>query len=280
MVISLFHIVTGRDLVPTCTTDTNSQFEFGMLHLQRSRSHQDMMRRNDCIRCERRVPCHGLLRRKQRRTRAVASAIPVNRSSRISHRSAGLEYCGGSGIPPRRNNRHAVDFSDDDFHDAWRAVRIPMVTALVIISGDVLAQMLVEARSITNLDTIRTMRLALFGLLVKGPLMAQFYRRVDMAFPSKALPHVLSKILVDQGPWSWFINGCFLLWVPIVEGRGVMVACESTRKNFVPLQMSAYQLWPAVHTLNYILVPPKGRILFVSCANLIWSVVCCIKARQ
>jgi len=60
--------------------------------------------------------------------------------------------------------------------------------------------------------------------------------------------------------------------VPIVEGRGVMVACESTRKNFVPLQMSAYQLWPAVHTLNYILVPPKGRILFVSCANLIWSV--------
>lgn len=121
--ISLFHIVTGRDLVPTCTTDTNSQFEFGMLHLQRSRSHQDMMRRNDCIRCERRVPCHGLLRRKQRRTRAVASAIPVNRSSRISHRSAGLEYCGGSGIPPRRNNRHAVDFSDDDFHDAWYMLR-------------------------------------------------------------------------------------------------------------------------------------------------------------
>lgn len=192
----------------------------------------------------------------------------------------GLSLFGGGGLPPRGSGGSYVGFSGDDFRGAREALQAPLLSACVLTTADLLAQLAVERREIETLDMMRTFRAALFGLLVKGPIMGTFYPWTDRTFPSKKLPHIISKLLVDQGPYSWFLNSCFLFWVPMAEGCGVHEACETVTRGIIPLQLKAYKMWPVVHTINYTFVPPEGRIMFVASANVIWSVVCCLTAAQ
>lgn len=184
---------------------------------------------------------------------------------------------GGGSLPPEGTDGSYVGFSGDNWGSVRRALEVPVLTAGVHLTADMLVQA-VEGRNLASWDVRRSLRLALFGLLIKGPLISVFYKRVDHVFPKKVLSHTVSKLLVDQGPFSLFLNSCFLFWYPVVEGHGLKRACEVVTRGIIPMQMDAYKLWPAVHTVNYMFVPPQGRILFVNGANLIWTLVCCLNA--
>jgi len=192
----------------------------------------------------------------------------------------GLSVFGGGGLPPRGSDGSYVGFSGDDFNSARRALEAPVLTAGVHLTADILVQMGMEGRDLFSWDIWRSLRLALFGLLIKGPLIGLFYRRVDHVFPKRVFSHTVSKMLCDQGPFSWFINSCFLFWIPVVEGHGVQKACDTVISGIIPMQINAYKVWPAVHTVNYMFVPPSARILFVNCANLIWTLLCCLSVSE
>lgn len=180
-------------------------------------------------------------------------------------------FGGGNGgkIPRKKTD----DSGDED--DGHRYIaRGALMTAGVLGLADGLSQVVIEKRS--NFDYIRMLRLAVFGFFIKGPIMTMFYRVLDATFPGTAVRTVASKLLVDQGPFSWIINSIMLFVLPLMEGHCVHTAYKKTYDNIVPMQITAYKVWPAVHMFNYAFVPPAARIVFVNTAGLVWSTFCCM----
>lgn len=177
---------------------------------------------------------------------------------------------GNGGKIPRKKTDDSGDGDDGHRYIARGA----LMTAGVLGCADGLSQVLIERRS--NFDWVRMLRLAVFGLIIKGPLMTMFYRVLDATFPGTAVRTVASKLLVDQGPFSWIINSIMLFALPLMEGHGFSTAYKKTYDNIVPMQITAYKIWPAVHVFNYAFVPPAARMIFVNTAGLMWSTFCCM----
>eukprot|EP00240_Pyramimonas_obovata_P012965 CAMPEP_0118932590 /NCGR_PEP_ID=MMETSP1169-20130426/10513_1 /TAXON_ID=36882 /ORGANISM="Pyramimonas obovata, Strain CCMP722" /LENGTH=246 /DNA_ID=CAMNT_0006875273 /DNA_START=447 /DNA_END=1184 /DNA_ORIENTATION=+ len=179
----------------------------------------------------------------------------------------GSFFSGGNGGNGGNIPRKKTDSGDDE--DGHRYIaRGALMTAGVLGCADGLSQALIERKS--TFDYKRMLRLVVFGLIIKGPLMTMFYRVLDATFPGTAIRTVASKLLVDQGPFSWIINSMMLFILPLMEGHCLNTAYKKTYDNIVPMQITAYKIWPAVHMFNYAFVPPAARIVFVNTAGLVW----------
>jgi len=178
---------------------------------------------------------------------------------------------GNGGKIPRKKTDDSGDGKDDDHRYIARGA---LMTAGVLACADGLSQIAIERRS--NFDYVRMARLAIFGFFFKGPFMAMFYRALDATFPGNAIRTVASKLLVDQGPFSWIINASMIFMCSLMEVGCVHTAYKKTYDNIIPMQITAYKVWPAVHMFNYAFVPPAARILFVNFAGLVWSTFCCV----
>lgn len=156
-----------------------------------------------------------------------------------------------------------------------RAVKDALVCAGTFMAADILVQ-LISGTSPSDMDLARVMRLAVFGLLIKGPAMSWFYNAIEAQFPGKTARRVIEKVVVDQTGWAWLNNLSFLFMIPVMEGHSVNEAFCLARQQFPTLQRNAYVLWPLAHLVNFGLVPPGARTIYISAVSLMWTMVCCM----
>jgi hypothetical protein len=55
-----------------------------------------------------------------------------------------------------------------------------------------------------------------------------------------------------------------------MEGRPVREAATCVTENFPTVQKTAYIIWPAAHAVNFAIIPPASRMLFVSVVSFAW----------
>mmetsp|Transcript_42882 Transcript_42882/g.111191 ORF Transcript_42882/g.111191 Transcript_42882/m.111191 type:complete len:233 (+) Transcript_42882:3-701(+) len=150
-----------------------------------------------------------------------------------------------------------------------------LLCAATFMTADIMVQTMAGA-SLIELDIARVMRLAAFGLLIKGPSMSWFYHSIETQLPGKSARRVVEKMLVDQTGWSWVNNLGFLFLMPVMEGRSCKEALHTAKEQFPKLQRNAYMLWPAAHLVNFGFVPPGARTLYISAVSLTWTTMCCL----
>lgn len=156
-----------------------------------------------------------------------------------------------------------------------RAVKDALICAATFMTADILVQ-LMSGTLLSELDTARVLRLAAFGLLIKGPTMSWFYNAVEAQLPGRSARRVVEKVLVDQTGWAWVNNLGFLFMIPVMEGRSVNEAFTMAKQQFPTLQKNAYMLWPLAHLVNFGCVPPGARTLYISAVSLAWTTICCL----
>lgn len=171
-------------------------------------------------------------------------------------------WSGNGGGSSGGGDKRSVQEGDDGY---WQAATGSVTTATTLAVADAITQLTVQRKSPADLSLARISRMALFGLIIKGPLSFVFYQAVDFQFPGKRFQCVTWKLLLDQGPWSVFINMAFLFTLPVFEGRGIAAGRRKALDEIIDMQTQAYKLWPAVHLFNYALVPPQGTRSQVSC---------------
>ncbi|KAH8978039.1 hypothetical protein EDB86DRAFT_2816491, partial [Lactarius hatsudake] len=141
-------------------------------------------------------------------------------------------------------------------------------SAVLFATGDVIAQQVIE-RKRSKHDFARTARLTFFGGCLLGPPISKwiaFLGRLRFATPTKA---VIYRTWLDQMLMAPLVVGSFFVSMSLLEGKGASGVVDNLSTVRVP------SLWWLVYTptqlVNFTVVPPQFRFVFVSTVSLFWN---------
>ncbi|GAB1197425.1 hypothetical protein BDV32DRAFT_145784 [Aspergillus pseudonomiae] len=84
--------------------------------------------------------------------------------------------------------------------------------------------------------------------------------------------NTVAKIVIDQvvgGAWATVL---FSLTMGLLRGQEYDVLVAQIRKDFWPLLIAGFKLWPLVSILNFTVVPAEKRLLVGSVFGVVWAV--------
>lgn len=125
-----------------------------------------------------------------------------------------------------------------------------------------------------ELDLARTARLVAFSALVGTPVAFVWFNLLDQyvmpADPTNPLA-VFSKVALDQTLMAPCMTSLFFASMALLEGaRGSQVA-EGVKAKLKPTLLANWTVWPIAHVINFALVPPAQRILYINVINIAWT---------
>ena len=63
----------------------------------------------------------------------------------------------------------------------------------------------------------------------------------------------------------------FFSYVSLLEGKTMKQAVQKVRDKFWPAIATGTVFWPAANMLNFTMVPPQQRVLYVGLMGLVWN---------
>lgn len=172
--------------------------------------------------------------------------------------------------------------------------RQPLITKMATASvlggtGDVLAQKINSrhAQTPTSLDSKRSLRFALYGLLVSGPFGHFWLKLLDSTRliklglgPAQNVKTSLKKMAVDQICMAPVMTAVFFCGMETIKSaldyrmpdsrtRGAIR--RQIREKYGGTLIANYYVWPSVLTFAFLKVPLDYRVAFLSFFGLGWN---------
>ncbi|KAI8079725.1 sym-1 [Halteromyces radiatus] len=145
-------------------------------------------------------------------------------------------------------------------------------TSCLFGTGDLIAQQLIEKQGLEKHDMARTGRMMIFGGLVAGPALSNWYRvlehNVKGSTPVKAL---LKKVAVDQFLCAPVFIGVFFSVQGWMEGKSVEEIKQKLDHGYTTAVINNYKLWPAVQLVNFYFIPLNHRLMMTNLVALGWN---------
>ncbi|KAF8260536.1 hypothetical protein EI94DRAFT_1748150, partial [Lactarius quietus] len=135
--------------------------------------------------------------------------------------------------------------------------------------GDVIAQQAIERRS--QHDFSRMARLSFFGGCLFGPPISKwiaFLGRLQFASPTKA---VIYRTWLDQTLMAPLVAGLFFTSMSVMEGKGTSGVVDSLSTKYAPTLMCGWLMFTPAQIVNFAVVPPQFRFVFLSGVSLVWN---------
>uniref|UniRef100_A0A1E1WXI2 Mitochondrial inner membrane protein Mpv17 n=1 Tax=Amblyomma aureolatum TaxID=187763 RepID=A0A1E1WXI2_9ACAR len=154
-----------------------------------------------------------------------------------------------------------------------------ITTATVMLSGDLIAQKVLERRA--TIDVPRAARFFIMGIGFVGPVLRVWYltlERVVGVGGGRAV--VIKKVLLDQGVFTPMFIPSFLVTLGTLQRRSWEDIKRTVRTDYLPILKANYMLWPAAQLINFRFVPLSYRVPFASCVALVWNTYLAWKANR
>mmetsp|Transcript_13733 Transcript_13733/g.26607 ORF Transcript_13733/g.26607 Transcript_13733/m.26607 type:complete len:217 (-) Transcript_13733:327-977(-) len=150
-----------------------------------------------------------------------------------------------------------------------------VLSGLLGLASDCICQFGVERKTWETLDYNR-----LWGM---GSFAATYSMVKLRVYPlyGMVMPTFLKATAFRQGIASSLLDGLVhspILYLPyyyvytgLWQGNMPSQSIETYKEQFVPVMKSLISIWVPVQAVNFALVPPTHRILFVCVCNLVWN---------
>ncbi|XP_016995094.2 mpv17-like protein isoform X1 [Drosophila takahashii] len=129
-----------------------------------------------------------------------------------------------------------------------------------------------------DIDYATIGRYAVMGTAVYAPTLYFWYKWLDRTFPGTTKVVIVKKLVLDQ-----FVLTPYLLTV-FYAGMSMMEGSEDTflelREKFVPTFVRSCIFWLPAQALNFSLVAPRFRVIYMGVCGLIWVNILCWTKRQ
>ena len=175
-----------------------------------------------------------------------------------------------------------------------------LTSSLMLGASDIVCQKLVPSPHDApggGLDVQRAARMASWGLLVNGPIGHLWYLGLERMVRVQGALAIAAKVAIDQLVWTPPLTALFFTYEGCLQGETLDEAkgcaaeklwptlkanwvvrrprqssfCDvNHRRSTIPLSR-AWQVWPVVHLCTFSVVPLNYRVLWVNCANFVWS---------
>lgn len=152
-------------------------------------------------------------------------------------------------------------------------IREGINVALIMGVGDVVAQLAIEKRSMSDWNYDRTLRFSAIGFCVVAPVMRKWYGTLDgiVAKNQPALQRGLKKMVIDQTFFAPTFTLCISYLVPFVNGEKHKQIVDRIKRSYFDILKANYMLWPAAQMVNFTFVPLQYQVLYAQFIALIWN---------
>ncbi|PYH94267.1 hypothetical protein BO71DRAFT_483940 [Aspergillus ellipticus CBS 707.79] len=90
--------------------------------------------------------------------------------------------------------------------------------------------------------------------------------------PKLNVTNTVAKIVIDQligGAWN---TVAFIMTMGLLRGQEWGFIAQQIQKDFWPIMIAGFKLWPFVSILNFTVVPTDKRLLVGSLFGVIWAI--------
>ena len=133
--------------------------------------------------------------------------------------------------------------------------------------GDVIAQ-LIDSNSI---DSRRLMSVGTFAFFAIGPIGWAWYPYLQTLVSGRYA--VLQWVAIDQLLFAPCFIAFFIVGTTALEGNGLQKIRDQLALNYIPSVLANYSIWPPAQVINYMVVPPTWRMLFVNVVGFFWNII-------
>ncbi|XP_072376952.1 mitochondrial inner membrane protein Mpv17 [Diabrotica undecimpunctata] len=147
-------------------------------------------------------------------------------------------------------------------------------------SGDVIAQVVAERKSLKNIDLHRTGCFLVLGSCFIGPVITVWYRYLSRKLGDKGKFVALKKVAADQLLFVPPFQIALISTINTIQGRNLEFTKEQLKLKYTDILIANYKLWPAVQIVNFYLVPLNYQVLLVQCVALFWNAYVSWKTQQ
>ncbi|KYB25895.1 mpv17-like protein isoform X1 [Tribolium castaneum] len=131
----------------------------------------------------------------------------------------------------------------------------------------------------TSYDTPAIARYAVYGTGIQGPFLTIWYRWLDKKFIGTSYKIVAQKLLLDQFLMTPQILVIFYVAMSIMEKKKDIF--EECKQKIIPTFKSSCMFWLPAQTVNFLLIPPSFRVVYVGTCSFAWvNILCWIKRQE
>ncbi|XP_061396679.1 mpv17-like protein [Musca vetustissima] len=139
-------------------------------------------------------------------------------------------------------------------------------------TGDILAQTVVEKKSLKDVDLIRTAKYGSLGMLFVGPVLKFWFGLLDRQIRGRqGVQRALKKMAVDQVIMAPSLNLAIASMVGLINNEKPQEIAERIKTQYPDIMKTNYMIWPAVQILNFGLVPLRYQVVFVQTIAVFWN---------
>lgn len=121
-------------------------------------------------------------------------------------------------------------------------------------------------------------RYAVMGTLIYSPILYNWYKWLDRTFPGTTKRIIVRKLLLDQFILTPPLLVIFYCGMSIMERQRSIT--EECQKKFVPTFQRSCLFWLPAQAVNFLLIPPQYRVVYMGCASFLWVNILCYVKRQ
>ncbi|KAG2391833.1 hypothetical protein C9374_013318 [Naegleria lovaniensis] len=186
---------------------------------------------------------------------------------------------------------------------------------IITCLGDAITQNMIAKSSKNNShhdnttqqhSLVRSLKMFAYGTIVLGPILHNWFRIMEHAFPLQATMNaqerartVVKRVVTEAFSYSPAIISTFYLvnttvdyYMPDSKTPSYMddfrkngeslwqVLKFKFQKDFLATYDVSLKLWPFAQAINYYLIPPIYRVLFVNTIALGWNAFLCKRQQQ
>ena len=151
---------------------------------------------------------------------------------------------------------------------------------IIMVLGDVIAQLYLEKVPILQLDMNRSARFGLIGMTFVAPAVRLWYLSMEeMLGSSVTLVNTFRKVGIDQLGFAPFLTAGILTYVGKLQGQTISDIQAKLRNELKNIVITGWKIWPTVQIINFYFVPFLVRPLVVGAIALVWNTYLAWKTR-
>lgn len=143
------------------------------------------------------------------------------------------------------------------------------IASAAMFTGDFICQRYFHSDK--SWDYIHSLKLALTGFCVSGPLNHVTYMMLERFFPGKMTKDIVKKLCGSMF-FACPSMGVTFTTVGLLEGKSSESIKTKLRKDWLPTYFMGYFYWIPINMVQYMFIPVYNRPMVASFASAFWNI--------
>ncbi|KAL0368956.1 UNVERIFIED_CONTAM: protein sym1 [Sesamum calycinum] len=153
-----------------------------------------------------------------------------------------------------------------------RPVLTKSISAAVIYAAADITSQLITLEPNGTWDSIRTLRMAGFGLIILGPAQHVWFNFVGRLLPKRDLITTFKKLAMGQLFYGPMINGVFFSYNAALQGENGNEIASRLKRDLIPTLLNGLMYWPLCDFFTYKIIPVHLQPLINSSFSYLWTI--------